>query len=246
MVSSSSFYAALASTGFISLAPNLILLFFPQYGTEQGIQQSLFLSMGQALAAGGLLGDVFLHTLSHATHYEEEQVGLWILCGFTVFLVMDVLIRSFEGDHHRHHGESSNGHHHGQSQQAINGKDDKHSSVWYAPFLSSTVLLNMTGDALHNFTDGLAIGASFASHEHVAPQVGEMVSFASLLTSRGGLAAISILFHEIPHELGDYCILVKEGFTKHQAIAAQFLTAIAAFLEHCWACGQWKAGAGKL
>lgn len=51
-----------------------------------------------------------------------------------------------------------------------------------------------------------------------------------MMQSRGGLATLSILFHEIPHELGDFAILVKQGFSKQQAILAQFGTAIAAMM----------------
>jgi zinc transporter 7 len=51
-----------------------------------------------------------------------------------------------------------------------------------------------------------------------------------LLASRGGLASLSILFHEVPHELGDFCSLLRAGYSKRQAIAAQFATAIAALI----------------
>jgi hypothetical protein len=51
-----------------------------------------------------------------------------------------------------------------------------------------------------------------------------------MLRSRGGLATLSILCHEIPHELGDFAILVKHGFSKRQAIMAQFGTALAAMI----------------
>jgi solute carrier family 39 (zinc transporter), member 7 len=72
--------------------------------------------------------------------------------------------------------------------------------------------------------DGLAIGASYAAQKHVP------TSLTSVLTSRGGLASLSILCHEIPHELGDFCSLIRAGYSKRQAITAQFLTAIAAFV----------------
>ena len=51
-----------------------------------------------------------------------------------------------------------------------------------------------------------------------------------LMKTRGGLATLSILFHEIPHELGDFAILVKNGFSKQDAIMAQFGTAFAAMI----------------
>jgi zinc transporter 7 len=52
----------------------------------------------------------------------------------------------------------------------------------------------------------------------------------SLLKSRGGVASLSVLAHELPHELGDFSILVSNGMSKSQAIMAQFSTAIAAFV----------------
>jgi hypothetical protein len=59
----------------------------------------------------------------------------------------------------------------------------------------------------------------------------ERALVVDLMISRGGLATLSILCHEIPHELGDFEILVKNGFSKRQAIVAQFGTAVAALLE---------------
>jgi zinc transporter 7 len=99
---------------------------------------------------------------------------------------------------------------------------------------SSKVLLNLTADALHNFTDGLAIGASYAASAVVVSSHGSITEadywgeVGRLLRSRGGLATVSVLLHEIPHELGDFAILMAAGCTKAQAIGAQFFTALAA------------------
>lgn len=57
--------------------------------------------------------------------------------------------------------------------------------------------LNMAADFSHNFTDGLAIGASFLAS-----------------TAVGVITVITVLVHEIPHEIGDFAILVQSGFTK--------------------------------
>lgn len=201
MVASNAIIAALLSTGLISLAPNVLLVLFPHYASGEG-ESSKFLALGQALASGGLLGDVFLHTIPHAQ--GQHDVGLWVLLGFGIFLVCDMMIRSLGHSHaHQHNKED---HSHQESSK------------------KSTVILNLAADALHNFTDGLAIGASFA-FESV-----EDLSVATLLASRGGLATLSILCHEIPHELGDFAILVKNGFSKNQAIMAQFGTAMTAML----------------
>ena len=213
MVSSNALAAALISTGIISLAPNLLLFAFP--GVANAADSPL-LSLGQALAAGSLLGDVFLHTLSHAT--EKDDAGFWVLVGFTIFLMMDMLIRSMQGGGHQHQ------HHHtvGTEKPTPLAKSNQPKTT---SLFSHTVVLNLTADALHNFTDGLAIGASFAV---VSQSAGATIQ--SLFASRGGIATLSILFHEIPHELGDYCVLVKGGFSKNQAIQAQFGTAVAAMI----------------
>lgn len=196
MVVSSAAIAALVSTGLISLAPNLLLFLFPQI-IEKDQSTSVYLSLGQAIAAGGLLGDVFLHTLDEAP--ANEDTGPWVLLGFTIFLAADLLIRSLSGH---------SGHGHGQQHQ----------------HKASSIVLNLAADALHNFTDGLAIGASYAAQKHVDLDVW------SVLRSKGGMASVSILLHEIPHELGDLTTLMRAGFSQSSAIAVQFVTALAAFL----------------
>mmetsp|Transcript_14692 Transcript_14692/g.29866 ORF Transcript_14692/g.29866 Transcript_14692/m.29866 type:complete len:198 (+) Transcript_14692:2035-2628(+) len=84
----------------------------------------------------------------------------------------------------------------------------------------SLIVLNLTADSLHNFTDGLAIGASYAATAS---------NNSSVVVSAGSVATLSILLHEVPHELGDYCTLVAAGYTPWQAVRTQFATAIAAF-----------------
>jgi hypothetical protein len=36
--------------------------------------------------------------------------------------------------------------------------------------------------------------------------------------------------HEIPHEIADYSVLIKSGFSKKKAMGSQFLTAVGAFV----------------
>lgn len=252
---SSATAAAFISTGLISLAPNVLLFLFPNYGAPGHNNDSgrSILSLGQALAAGGLLGDVFLHTLPecfadslkethgetqhhhdeqeehHHHHHGGDNIGLRVILGFTAFLILDIVVRSIEGGHSHDH---SNSHQKKKDSNATcnesNNDDDRKKHPW----LSSAVLLNLLGDSLHNFTDGLAIGATFSVSQ--IPETHSHSSFLSsafsLLKSRGGLASISVLLHEIPHELGDFATLVNAGLTRNMAIGAQFLTAIAAFL----------------
>nr|XP_004465564.1 metal cation symporter ZIP8 isoform X2 [Dasypus novemcinctus] len=68
-------------------------------------------------------------------------------------------------------------------------------------------------DALHNFIDGLAIGASFT---------------LSLL--QGLSTSIAILCEEFPHELGDFVILLSSGMSTRQALLFNYLSACSCYV----------------
>ena len=73
--------------------------------------------------------------------------------------------------------------------------------------------LNLIADFTHNITDGLAISSSF----YASPTL-------------GATTTVAVFFHEIPHEVGDFALLIQSGFSKRKAMGAQFITAIGAFL----------------
>jgi solute carrier family 39 (zinc transporter), member 7 len=47
----------------------------------------------------------------------------------------------------------------------------------------------------------------------------------------GATTTLACFAHEIPHEIADYSILVRSGFSKKQAMQSQFITAIGAFVR---------------
>lgn len=71
-----------------------------------------------------------------------------------------------------------------------------------------TGYLNLMANIIDNFTHGLAVGGSFL----VSLRLGLLTTFA-------------ILIHEIPHEVGDFAILLRSGFNRWDAARAQLLTA---------------------
>ncbi|XP_014368808.2 zinc transporter ZIP13 homolog [Papilio machaon] len=73
--------------------------------------------------------------------------------------------------------------------------------------------LNLMANSIDNFTHGLAVGGSFL----VGFRVGLLTTFA-------------ILVHEIPHEVGDFAILLKSGFSRWEAAKAQLATASAGLI----------------
>jgi len=74
----------------------------------------------------------------------------------------------------------------------------------------STSFLVIFGDTIHNFIDGVAIAAAYL----VNPGFG-------LVT------AISSLLHEIPHEIGDFGVLLKNGFSKSKVFWTNFISSLA-------------------
>jgi len=69
------------------------------------------------------------------------------------------------------------------------------------------------GDGIHNFIDGLAIGAAFVTG-----------------TVTGISTSIAVICEELPHELGDFAILLNAGMTWKQALFYNFLSACSCFV----------------
>lgn len=73
--------------------------------------------------------------------------------------------------------------------------------------------LNLMGGTIHNFVDGTVIAASFMA----SPATGIISTFA-------------IISHEIPHEIGDFSLLIYGGFSRRKALIFNFISALAAML----------------
>jgi len=70
----------------------------------------------------------------------------------------------------------------------------------------------LLGDIMHRFGDGIAMGAAFSYHW------------------TGGIGtAIALFFHELPMEIGDFAIYIKEGLPRWKALLLNFLAALTAF-----------------
>ncbi|KAM0255863.1 hypothetical protein ACHAQJ_005368 [Trichoderma viride] len=236
---------ALLATLYISGPPNFLLALVPT-----NIDPSS-LSVMVAFAVGGLLGDTLFHLLPEIFVGEDEPdrarfvlvepnrnliLGLGILVGFMTFVAMDKGLRiATGGEGHDHsHGHSHGDQHAGTTDVGISTgantvkneaksrkkKDNKESQVDEQPTLKeinpSVKLggyLNLIADFTHNITDGLAMSASF----YASPTI-------------GATTTVAVFFHEIPHEVGDFALLIQSGFSKRAAMASQFVTAIGALM----------------
>ena len=73
--------------------------------------------------------------------------------------------------------------------------------------------VNLLANFVDNLSHGIAIGGSFC--------VSRLVGVTTL---------IGILIHEIPHEMGDFAILLHSGFDRRQATKAQLITGLGTVL----------------
>jgi zinc and cadmium transporter len=71
-------------------------------------------------------------------------------------------------------------------------------------------LMILIGDTFHNFVDGVLVAAAFLAS-----------------TELGIVAALAIIAHEIPQELGDFVILLHSGYTKRAAFLLNLLSSAA-------------------
>jgi len=139
-----------------------------------------------SFAAGGLLGGAFLHLLPEVVseYGFTPFVSLSVLAGIVTFFVVEKLI------HWRHcHIPTSAKHPH--------------------PF----AYMNLIGDGVHNFIDGLIIAGSY------------LVDISLGLTT-----TFAVILHEIPQEIGDFSVLVYGGFKKGRALLLNFVTALTAVI----------------
>lgn len=135
-------------------------------------------------AAGALLAAAFVDLLPEAMEGSDTHViSLVVLTSFLVFFLLE---RSLSWFHHHHEHEHAN------------------------PRYRRNSSLIVIGDTLHNFIDGLAIGASF------------LVSPAT-----GIITTIAITAHEIPQEIGDFGLLLAKGMKKRNVVLANLLSALA-------------------
>lgn len=136
-----------------------------------------------SLTVGVLLGNVFFHLVPEAIHEasQPDLVWIWLILGILVFFGLNALLNR------RHHGGIE------------------------SPAIKPIGFLNLLGDSLHNFIDGLVIGASFMIHFEV------------------GLATtLAILVHELPQELGDSGTLIYSGFKPKKVVKLNFLVSLTA------------------
>lgn len=149
---------------------------------EENLKKILFMLV--SFSAGALLGDSFMHLIpqiSETTGFGFNA-AISLLAGIMIFFILEKFIQW------RHcHVPTSKSHPH--------------------PF----AYMNIIGDGLHNFIDGMLIAASY------------IVSIPL-----GIATTLAVVFHEIPQEIGEFGVLIHGGFSRAKALFFNLLSALTA------------------
>lgn len=171
-------------------------------------QRNQVLPHGISFAIGALLAVAFWGLIPHA--FEEVEpahfrtLSATILAGILTFFVLEKLLiwrhchyntcEAHGDDAHEEHDHDHHGHGHG---------GHRHSA-------GALIIL---GDSIHNFVDGILIGAAFLTD----PKLGIVTSLA-------------VAAHEIPQEVGDFAILLESGYGRSKALFYNILSSLATVL----------------
>lgn len=139
-----------------------------------------------SFSAGALLGDAFFHLLPELV--EETGFTLTVSAFVILGIAFSFIIEKIIHWRHCHHPTTH---------------DHPHPFAW----------MNLFGDGVHNFIDGLIIGAAY------------------LVSIPVGIATtVAVILHEIPQEIGDFGVLLHGGFSKGKALFLNFITALLSVL----------------
>lgn len=175
-----------------------IILFTLAGGVLSALVASFFLLFGAttrqrllphfvSFAIGALLGAALLglipHALDEAGINSVHGIGLAVALGILLFFVLEkaVIWRHCHTTNCEAHAPEP-AHQHEHVQNAVLGR-----------FI-------LVGDGIHNFFDGLLIGAAFLTDTHL-----------------GIVTALAVIAHEIPQEVGDVAVLLNSGLSRLKA-----------------------------
>ncbi|XP_068117576.1 zinc transporter ZIP13 [Hyperolius riggenbachi] len=198
-----------------------------------------------SFAIGGLLGDVFVHLLPEAWAYtcsattgkaqsrqQQRLLGLWVIIGFLTFLLLEKIFSNESNEETENSSKSPPKLSSGGVMNGKQGAGKKEAAKAQSPVGGSIKVsgyLNLLANTIDNFTHGMAVAGSFLVSKKV-----------------GILTTVAILLHEIPHEVGDFAILLRAGFDRWSAAKMQLMTAMGGILGAGFAvCAQSPKGAGE-
>uniref|UniRef100_A0A224ZCE3 Zinc transporter ZIP14 n=1 Tax=Rhipicephalus zambeziensis TaxID=60191 RepID=A0A224ZCE3_9ACAR len=193
----------------------------------------------EGLAVGSLLGSAVFHLIPQAFNLlgqDREHDYLWksliVFVGVYLFYLSDKVMR-FIADYRQRRSDSEISFGHALSNGCVlelssgDSPVRKNTLATAEPLqahnhdhgikagdgIAAVAWMIIFGDGMHNFIDGLSIGAAFSE---------------SLLA--GASISVAVVCEEFPHELGDFAVLLSAGMSTRQAVAYNFLSALTCFL----------------
>ncbi len=157
-----------------------------------------------SLAAGALLGTAFGHLLPESVERvgPGRELPALLLAGFLTFFVLEKVLGVWcEG--HTHIGQPS-----------FDSHEAGHSDMKAPQDRSRPMITNLlVGAGIHSFIDGMAIATGYITGTHL-----------------GVITTIAVLFHEVPHHIGDVSILIHKGIPIVRSVFLSLLAASTAAL----------------
>lgn len=194
-----------------------------------------------ALAVGTMCGDALFHLLPHAMmspslgsendHIMKVLQAMVTFLAISFFFLMEAVLRHLNMKSAKNPTVDQMGQSSTKEQKLlsenknpeiavtmdaervpINHQHSHDSMLQHKDTLGSVTWMVIMGDGMHNLTDGLAIGAAF-SGDNIA----------------GFATALAVLCHELPHELGDFAVLLKAGMSVQKAVVYNIVSSVLSF-----------------
>lgn len=172
--------------GALSVTAAAVFLLLPERLRDRLLPHAVSFAIG-ALLGAALLG-LLPHALEGAGDRDVHTVTGAVLLGLFGFFLLEKLVlwRHCHQQHCEVHVPEDHGHMH--------------------PAAGTLILI---GDGLHNFIDGVLIGAAFLTDIHL-----------------GIVTSLAVAAHEIPQEVGDFAVLLHSGFSTRKAFAYNLLSSL--------------------
>lgn len=185
--------------GVLSVMAAGVFLLLPEKQRQQVLPHGISFAIG-ALLTGAFCG-LIPHAFEKVAPDDISKLSATILVGILLFFILEKLLvwRHCHSHACAAHGEDSHDDHH----------DHAHSHQANDNSRRVAGMFIILGDSIHNFVDGVLIGAAFLTD----PQLGMVTSLA-------------VAAHEIPQEVGDFAILLHSGYTRGKALFYNVLASL--------------------
>jgi len=181
--------------GVLSVLAAGVFLLLPDKQRNKVLPHGISFAIGALLAVAfwGLIPEAF-----EAVKPEQFQtLSGTILLGILGFFVLEKLLiwrHCHFGDCEAYDDAPDHDHSHGHHHHSIS---------------KSAGALIIVGDSIHNFVDGVLIGAAFLTDVQL-----------------GIVTSLAVAAHEIPQEVGDFAILLESGYEKGKALFYNVLASL--------------------